>query len=102
MEQITSQPQQNKEELLNLCRKAIADVGNAYSMYVASLGYVKNARDWASQNFAIGYQSLLGIEEALDSYNHSIEEYRNLCDRYVRGWTMIFQRLGKQIQEGKG
>ena len=93
-------PQEHRDKLYPHVSEAVAKNCENYNMIcVGRIPEDVNVHDAARQLYPAGYSSLMRIEKALDSYDHTEEEYKTLCANYISGWTKLFEKITKYYQQ---
>ncbi len=84
---------EHQGQVLRACRSTFAVVHALHKGYGQKIPV--DFRAQALARYPVGYKSLMGIERKMDSYELSIDEYKQLCQRYQHGWHAMFERLSK-------
>jgi len=89
----------HREQLYSYCDRTISEVSKFYKeTVVPHVGEYDKFLELANRQYPSGMQSLSDIEAELNHYNHTPEAYKSLCDRYIRGYKTIMEKVTKAIQ----
>ena len=99
----TEIPQEHKDRLFPHVSAAVEKVCEEYNRVLGGvLPDDVSYLDLTKRVYPAGYRWLAEKEEQLNSYDHTEDAYKKLCNLYVEGWTKMFGKIKTYYQSKLG